>query len=58
MYYNPLLYKMIPGIFIVSNSKNYNGYENIFIFIKKYILSNIRNDIKKLNGFLSLQIIK
>ena len=46
MYYDPLLYKMIPGIFIVSNNKNYKGYETIFIYIKNYLLLYVKNDKK------------
>ena len=45
MYYDPLLYKMIPGIFIVSNNKN-------------YLLLYVKNDKKKLNIFPSLLIMK
>ena len=58
MYYAPLLYKMIPGIFIVSNNKNYKGYETIFIYIKNYLLLYVKNDKKKLNIFPSLLIMK
>ena len=49
---------MIPGIFIVSNNKNYKGYETIFIYIKNYLLLYVKNGKKNLNGFPSLLIMK
>ena len=48
MYFDNLINKMIPGIYIVSNNKNYKGYLTIFIYIKTYILSMVKNDKKKI----------
>ncbi len=45
---------MIPGIFIICNNKKYEGYNIIFLDIKNYILSIIKNDNKKLLKLLSL----
>ena len=55
MYYEPILEKMIPGIFVPLNNKKIIGYTQIFIYIKDYIILLINNDIKKLkwSSFIS-----
>ena len=45
MFYDCILKKMIPGIIIVTNNKIYEGYVLIFSFIKRYILTYIKNEI-------------
>ena len=45
MYYDPLLFHMIPGIFMVSNKKKYESYNLIFLYIKNYILKLIKNQV-------------
>ena len=37
MYYDILIEKMIPGIFIVINNKTFEGYIDCFTYIKNYI---------------------
>ena len=37
MYYDILIEKMIPGIFIVINNKTFEGYVDCFTYIKNYI---------------------
>ena len=49
MYYDNILKKMIPSIFIVTNKKIYEGYLLIFNFIKRYITSYIKNELIHIN---------
>ena len=41
MFYDPILFKMIPGIFIGINNKTLQDYTLIFRFIRDYIYINI-----------------
>ena len=49
MYYDNIINKMIPSIFIVTNNKICEGYILIFDFIKRYITSYIKNELIHLN---------
>ena len=48
MYYDYIIKKMIPGIFIVINNKTTEGYIDTFSYIKNYIniSSNINDNIR------------
>ena len=48
MYFDPILGKMVPGIFAPLNNKSSVGYNQVFAYIKEYIFQTINNDIKKL----------
>ena len=37
MYYDIIIDKMIPGIYIIINNKTYEGYYDSFLFIKNFI---------------------
>ena len=55
MYYDIIIDKMIPGIYIIINNKTYEGYYDSFLFIKNFI--------DKINGnnnynFLYLLVVK
>ena len=39
---------MIPGIFIGSNKKSFEGYKAIFRFIRDYIYKYVQNDLTKI----------
>ena len=45
MFYDNILKKMLPGIFIITNNKIYEGYLLIFSYIKRYLLTYINNEI-------------
>ena len=49
MYYDNIINKMIPSVFIVTNNKICEGYILIFEFIKRYITSYIKNDLIHIN---------
>ena len=49
MYYDNIINKMIPSIFIVTNNKICEGYLLIFDFIKRYITSYIKNELIHIN---------
>ena len=49
MYYDNILKKMLPSVFIVTNNKIYEGYLLIFDFIKRYITSYIKNELIQIN---------
>ena len=44
MYYDILIEKMIPGIFIVINNKTFEGYVDCFTYIKNYIIKLNHNN--------------
>ena len=46
MFYDPIIFKMIPGIFIAVNNKTKPGYIKIFSFIRDYIYKYFANDLK------------
>ena len=48
MFYDPICFKMIPGIFIAINNKTLEGYQEIFRYIRNYIFNYIQNDLKKI----------
>ena len=48
MFYDPLLFKIIPGIFIGFNNKTFQGYTLIFRFIRDYIYKYCQNDLSKI----------
>ena len=48
MFYDPLLFKMIPGIFIGINNKTLQGYTLILRFIRDYIYKYCQNDLSKI----------
>ena len=48
MFYDPLLFKMIPGIFIGINNKTLQGYTLVFRFIRDYIYKYCQNDLSKI----------
>ena len=48
MFYDPLILKMLPGIFISINNKSLNGYTECFKYIKNYINNYINSDLKKI----------
>ena len=48
MFYDPLCFKMIPGIFIAINNKTLEGYSESFKFIRDYIYNYINNDYNKI----------
>ena len=47
MFYDPIIFKMIPGIFIAVNNKTKPGYIKIFSFIRDYIYKYVAKDLKK-----------
>ena len=47
MFYDPIIFKMIPGIFISINNKTLQGYQVAFSYIRDYIYKYIKNDQKK-----------
>ena len=53
MYYDIIIEKMIPGIFIVSNNKTQEGYLDCFYYIKNYIdfITNFKEDKIKFETF-------
>ena len=48
MYYDIIIEKMIPGIFIVQNNKTTEGYLDSFLYLKKYIDNIINYDTNKI----------
>lgn len=48
MYYDIIVEKMIPGIFIVQNNKTTEGYLDSFIYLKNYIDKIINTDPDKI----------
>ena len=48
MFYDPIIFKMIPGIFIAVNNKTKPGYIKIFSFIRDYIYKYVANDLNKI----------
>ena len=46
MYYDEILDKMLPGIYITINNKTEEGYKDVFSYIKYYI-DNILKDREK-----------
>ena len=48
MFYDPICFKMIPGIFIAINNKTLEGYTECFKYIKEYIYNYIKNDYDKI----------
>ena len=48
MFYDPLCFKMIPGIFIEINNKTLEGYSESFKFIRDYIYNYINNVYNKI----------
>ena len=48
MFYDPILFKMIPGIFIATNNKSFEGYKAIFRFIRDYIYKYVQNVLTKI----------
>ena len=48
MFYYPLYFKMIPGIFITINNKILEIYSESFKFIIDYIYNYINNDYYKI----------
>lgn len=54
MYYDILIEKMIPGIFIVINNKTFEGYIDCFTYIKNYITKlNNNNQNSNMKTFTS-----
>ena len=53
MYYDVIIEKMIPGIFIVANNKTQEGYLDSFFYIKNYIdfITNFNEDKIKFKTF-------
>ena len=49
IYYDNILKKMLPSVFIIINNKIYEGYLLIFDFIKRYITSYIKNELIQIN---------
>jgi len=52
MFYDPLLYKMIPWVFAILNNKKFEGYLLIFDYIKNNILYLVKNDISKIKWYI------
>lgn len=48
MYYDVIIEKMLPGIFIIINNKTEEGYQASFTYIKEYIKKLLNNNLKKL----------
>ena len=48
MFYDPICFKMIPGIFIAINNKSLEGYSQCFKYIRDYIYSYVKNDFNKI----------
>ena len=48
MFYDPLLFKMIPGIFFGINNKTLQGYTLIFKIIGDNIYKYFENDLSKI----------
>ena len=48
MYYDPVYYKMIPGVFILLNNKTISGNTEAFNFLKQHILQTITNNLNKI----------
>ena len=49
MYYDTIIYIFITGIFVLINSKTYNGYQHIFIDIIEIIQSYEKKIKARLN---------
>ena len=47
MYYDVIIEKMIPGIFIIINNKTLEGYKDSFTYIKEYIIKSNNQSRKK-----------
>ena len=47
MYYDEILDKMIPGVFIVINNKTQVGYVDVFKYLKYYIENLLKNRTEK-----------
>ena len=47
MFYYPICFKMIPGIFIAINNKILEWYIVIFNYIKEYFYNYVDEDLKK-----------
>ena len=48
MFYDPIYLKMFPGIFVVMNNKYYEGYLEVFKYIKYYIYKEVKNNFNKI----------
>ena len=48
MFYDPICFKMIPGIFIAINNKTLEGYNQCFKYIRDYIYNYVKNDLNKI----------
>ena len=48
MLYDPISFKMIPGIFIAINNKTLEGYNECFKYIRDYIYKYVKDDLKKI----------
>ena len=48
MFYDPIYLKMFPGIFVAMNNKFYEGYLEVFRYIKYYISNEISNNYEKI----------
>ena len=48
MFYDPICFKMIPGIFIAIKNKNLEGYNECFKYIRDYIYKYVKDDLKKI----------
>ena len=48
MFYDPICFKMIPGIFIAINNKTLEGYNQSFKYIRDYIYNYVKNDLSKI----------
>ena len=58
MFYDIIIFKMIPGIFISINNKTKQGYTKIFRFIRDNIYKYDANDLNKINWKYFKQTLK
>ena len=45
MFYDPIYLKMFPGVFVAMNNKYYEGYLEVFKYVKYYLLKQVNNEI-------------
>ena len=48
MFYDPILFKIVPGIFIAINNKTLEGYNQCFKYIRDYIYNYVKNALNKI----------
>ena len=53
MYYDTILYRFIPGLFVLINNKTGNGYQHIFIDIIE-IIQSYEKEVKSLLNWVSI----